>query len=64
MVRKEQKDMAESKKMTTAELRVAINFGKNTIAEFESHKEPVPPFLYKRLIELYEQLAENLSLGI
>ena len=56
--------MAESKKMTTAELRVAINFGKNTIAEFESHKEPVPPFLYKRLIELYEQLAENLSLGI
>lgn len=55
--------MVEPKKMTTVELRAAINFGKNTIEEYENRKKAVPSFLYKRLIELYEQLTENLSLG-
>ena len=56
--------MENNTKLTQVELRAAINFGNNTIEEYENRKKTVPTFLYKRLIELYEELTESLSLGI
>lgn len=45
--------------MTIAELRSAINFGKDAVAEYKARNEEVPSFIYDRIIELQEELIEK-----
>ena len=49
--------------MTAVEIRAAINFGKEIIEEYKKLGKEVPAFVYERQIELYEKLAEALSIG-
>lgn len=49
--------------MTAAEIRAAINFGKETIEYYHQQEKVVPRFVYERIIELYEELVETLSTG-
>lgn len=49
--------------MTPAEIRAAINFGKETIEYYHEQEKVVPRFVYERIIELYEELVKALSIG-
>lgn len=49
--------------MTIIEIRSAINFGKEAIEKYKKSGEEVPESVYERMMELYEQLAEALSIG-
>ena len=44
--------------MTVIEIGAAIEFGKGLIEECKKNGETVPPYVYERLIELYEQMLE------
>ena len=50
--------------MTVAEIKAAINFGKDTIEAYKKNRNGVVPvFVYDRMIELYEELANKLENG-
>ena len=42
--------------MSIDEIKSAINFGKETIAEFKSRGLEAPEFIYERIIELQDML--------
>ena len=47
--------------MSKEEILIALEFGKNIVAEYKSRNEKVPAFVYERIIELQDQLIELLS---
>ena len=49
------------KEMTVEEIKSAIKFGKDAVAEFKKRNEEVPNFIYDRIIELQEALIEKLA---
>ena len=49
--------------MTIVEIRAAINFGKEAIEGYKAEGKEVPSFVYDRMFELYEELAQKLSDG-
>lgn len=53
--------MTEETKMSKEEILIALEFGKNIVAEYKSRNEKVPAFVYERIIELQDQLIELLS---
>ena len=46
---------------TIGEIRAAIDFGKKVIEDYKTRGEEVPGWVYERMMQLYEELAENLS---
>lgn len=51
----------EMKKMTAEEIKSAIEFGKDAVAEYKKRNEEIPGFIYDRIIELQDALIEMLS---
>lgn len=49
--------------MTVAEIRAAINFGIEYIEQCKNNNQDPTPWVYDRLIELYEELVEKLNIG-
>ena len=49
--------------MTVPEIRAAINFGKDAIKEYRDRGQIPPAWIFDRIFELYEMLAEALSIG-
>lgn len=47
--------------MSKEEILIALEFGKNIVAEYKSRNEKVPAFVYERIIELQGQLINLLS---
>lgn len=46
--------------MTVEELRSAINFGKDAVAEYKARNEEVPNFIYDKIIKLQDELIKKL----
>lgn len=53
--------MTEETKMSKEEILIALEVGKNIVAEYKSRNEKVPAFVYERIIELQDQLIDLLS---
>ena len=49
------------KEMSIEEIKGAINFGKDAVAEYKSRNEEIPGFVYDRIIELQEALIKKLQ---
>lgn len=52
--------MAKTKKMTTEEIKAAIDYGKATIKQYKAEGEEVPEWVYERMMRLYDELVKNL----
>lgn len=50
--------------MKNKELITALEFGKGTVAECKKSWEPVPTFVYERIIELQEELIDQLRRNV
>lgn len=49
--------------MKANELRAAINFGKEIIEEYKASGEQIPRWVTERMLDLYEELVEAISIG-
>ena len=50
--------------MSMEEIASAIKWGKDAIAAFDAHNEPVPEWVYRRIIELSMELITNIGITV